>query len=155
MKLGVWPQGFLGHRGSIEHDAIVDWTRFDLAQYVRDMFPRVDWSFIYADALIALEVSGKALSKHGRAGRRFPDGLWLFDQGRILIEVGHFDLDKIEKNEIILHISFDGKINLVNPRDGIHIEIWETVKFFMETQGFDSYPLNSNGGKWSLQEIDR
>ena len=120
-----------GIRGGVSHNSIVDWSRFSLAPYIRTVFPNEDWSILYADTLIIQELGYKYTFPRSK-GYYLPDGLWVYGNGFICLEVGRCDLKDIPKGIQILHIGFDGQVNAVNIVDDVALEVVGAVKDAVE-----------------------
>ena len=125
-----WLDGFMGPRGTKLHNAIVDWTRFDLIPYLRIVFPDMEWDCIYDDRLQShfLNTKGNQPLDGTRVGVKVPDGLWIYDTGNIVIEIGHYLVDKWYEDQQVLHIGFDGQVNIVNPQGGFILDVADAIR---------------------------
>lgn len=127
-----YPVGFRGRYGTKEHEEIVDWMRFDVATHLRTRFFDTEWSFIYDEGLTAI-LLGPHGDRHGK-GRRYPDGLIIYENGKerativVEVEVGNYNLSKALPRTQILHVGFDGTVNIVNPRNGFILEVTEAIR---------------------------
>ena len=130
--MNSWSDGFMGQRGTQLHDAIVNWTRFELMSYIRTVFPDVEWSCIYDDGIqmFLLDTKGGPSTEYGGRGKnaKFPDGLWIYSAGNIVIEVGRYLVDKWHEDQQVLHIGFDGQVNVINPKDGFILDVADAIR---------------------------
>ena len=125
--MGNWSDGFMGPRGTQLHETIVNWTRFDLVPYLRMVFPSMEWDCIYDESLSGFLLGYPGNGIGGKDGY-FPDGLWFYNNNRLIIEVGNYNLVRLPNNEQMIHIGFDGQINVVNPKDEFVLEVADAIK---------------------------
>lgn len=142
------PKGFKGQRGSELHNAIVDWTRFDLIPYLRSKFTNILWLCVYDDTTMAMLLGTRGQLKQA-IGARYPDGLWIYcpedgtEGGIIVIEVGNYNLNKTLAELQVLHVGFDGQINAVNPYDSFAMDIADVLREYRDVaMGLD--PLTTS-----------
>ena len=139
------PKGFKGPRGTQLHDAIVDWTRFNLMPYIRTVFPDIEWDCIYDDGLQTYLLATKGDQSIGgtRRGVKVPDGLWIYDSDSIVIEVGRYLVNKWHSDQQVLHIGFDGQVNVVNAQDELTIDVAGAIRdYITELMALD--PLSAS-----------
>jgi len=106
--------------------------------YIRTVFPDVEWDCIYDDPLMASLIRYKGAG--GRDGY-FPDGLWFYNGNSLIIEVGRFNLAKLPRDEQMIHIGWDGQVNVVNPRDGLVLDVADAIGAFrMEFNPLTTHP---------------
>ena len=120
-----------GQRGSRLHKAIVDWTRFDLMPYIRTVFPDTDWDCIYWDQFMMAMLGTAGQGGTARRNALCPDGLWIYDSGSVVIEVGRCSVNKWHKDQQVLHVGFDGQVNVVNPKDGFIVDVAGAVEDYI------------------------
>lgn len=131
------PKGFRGQRGSELHNAIVDWTRFDLVPYLRSVFADTLWFCVYDDTTMAMLLGTRGQLKQA-IGARYPDGLWIYcpddgsEGGTIVIEAGNYNLNKTLAELQVLHIGFDGQINVVNPYNTFIMDVADVVREYRD-----------------------
>lgn len=131
-------KGITGHRGSGDHVALMDWSRFDLYPYITDVFPDEDLMCIYDDGLIKLEFNGASEQTHWRKDCYLPDGCWTCNGVPIAIEVGRLQLDTARDDVCMLHVGFDASVHLVNPHNELVIDIANAVKDYVDEFGISS-----------------
>lgn len=135
MEKGKHPEGFKGQRGTLLHDAIVDWTRFDLIPYLRSTFKNVSWHCVYHETGMAMLLNTRGKLKQA-VGSRYPDGLWIYKQhdrqGLIVIEVGKYNLNDTLRDQQAIHIGFDGQINVVNPHDSFVMDVGYAIRQYRD-----------------------
>ena len=117
-----------GQRGSELHEAIVNWTRFDLLPYIRTVFSDTEWSGIYWDQFMMVALGTDGQDGTARKNGLCPDGLWVYDTGNIVIEVGRYFTNKWHEDQQVLHIGFDGQVNAINPQDDFVSEVADAIR---------------------------
>lgn len=135
-----------GQRGSKLHEAIVDWTRFDLLPYIRTVLPDTEWSGIYWDQFMMVVLGTDGQGGTARKNGLCPDGLWIYDTGSIVIEVGRPSVGKWHKHQQVLHIGFDGQVSVINAQDAVigdvavAIRDWR-MEFISPTSDLSTLPV--------------
>lgn len=114
-----------GMRGGQLHRELVDWFRFDFCPSLREIFPWIDWYFVFDNSMTALLLGtqGKAIKpKGGKRGGYYPDGLIIYEDdeteemGSFVIEIGRYEPDRAPRSDItVLHLGFSGRVSLINP----------------------------------------
>ena len=90
-----------GCRGRDRHQEIVDWLRFDLPPILREL-------------ALGVYVGPEVTYHDNSNGGQIPDGMLIFNDAPLVLEVGDCQVGKWP-DYAVLHIGFDGTVNVVNP----------------------------------------
>jgi hypothetical protein len=125
---------------SLLHREIEDWTREVILSALPEIFPWIEFLAVYdgATAALLLRSGGQGTGKGKKGGGYYPDGLVVFEDtetgesSHLAIEVGKYDPDKAPDWVQVLHISYGGRVILINVSQGFSIalaiqEVFQTL----------------------------
>lgn len=113
------------------HDRLIDWTHDVIVNSFPEFFPWIEFYVIYDGSLAALllKSGGQGTGRGKKGGGYYPDGLVIFENvetgesSHLAIEVGRYDPDRAPEQVQVLHISFGGRVTLINVLDGFNIAL--------------------------------
>jgi len=113
------------------HQRLVDWTCDVIPNSFPEVFPWLEFYVIYDGGLAALllKSGGQGIGRGKKGGGYYPDGLIIFEDtetgesSHLAIEIGQYDPDRAPDWVQVLHISFGGKVTLINVSDGFEVAL--------------------------------
>ena len=113
------------------HHRMVDWTRSVILNLLTEIFPWIEFLAVYDGgfASMLLRSGGQSTGRGKKGGGYYPDGLVIFEDtetgesSHLAIEIGRYDPDRAPDQVQVLHISFGGRVTLINVSDAFNIAL--------------------------------
>ena len=138
-----------GSRGRELHKDITDYLSnscpYEAAKIIGDdwlIFPTTNED---GDKEMADVLGTHGIMKASRKGGYFPDVIWEFWQRNdedfaVAVEVGKYEPDRCPVNNPVIHVGFNGKVSLINPRDILEFNLLKRTCDAVERLVGDRFP---------------